>query len=107
MLPLIRGTCTWKYDGKGSCESVVLKEGWSLISEAVHQGGLSSGLSFIRVVSSGWYFIRVVSHQRDPALIRDVFIQKGRSSWKSFIMRVDFLQGGLAFIRMVFHQGDL
>lgn len=93
-------------------EKVVLKEGWSVISEAVHQGGLSSGWSFIRVVSSGWHFIRVVLNQGSLSSERSGFNQgclysKGRSSWKSF-MRMDFHQDGLSsgrsLIREIFIQ---
>ena len=88
MLPLIRGTFTWKYDGKGSCENVVLKEGWSLISEAVHQGGLSSGWSFIRVVSSEWYFIRVVLNQGSLSSERSGFNQGCLYSKRAFVIEV-------------------
>ena len=84
-----------------------IPSGWPLISVLFHQSvvsyqcGLSSGLSFIRVVSSGWSFVRLVFHQ------------VGLSSGWPFIRvvshpgRVVFHQGGLSLVKMVFRQGGL
>ena len=79
------------------CRKSGLKRGM-----VAHQGGLSSGRSFVRVVShqggrsSGWSLIRVVFRQggisSGRSLIRVVSHQGGLSSGRSLIM-LDFHQG--------------
>ena len=57
-----------------------LSLGWSLISVASHQDGLSGGLSSGRVVSSGWSVIRVVSHENGLSSGWSLIRQDGLSS---------------------------
>lgn len=89
---MVTGSFTWELEGKVP-EKVVLGER----GVVCHQGSLSSGWSFMRVIfylrglSSGWSLTRVVFRRGVPPF-KVVFYQGGLSPMWSFTG-----QGGLSF----------
>ena len=84
--------------------------GWSLIGVGFHQGGLSLGWVFIKVVSHwGWVFIRVVSHWggfSSGLSLTGVVFQQGVFSSRWSRTGVGF-HHGWSLVGVGFHLGSL